>query len=89
VSDPTITRRRSKHWSATHGMSRAPEYTAWRHIKSRCDDPQSQTYKWYGARGIRVCPRLRDSFEAFFAEAGPRPSKKHSIVRSYPDAAHV
>lgn len=40
--------------------------------------------KNYGARGITVCDRWRNSFASFLADMGPRPSPKHSIDR-YPN----
>lgn len=33
-------------------------------MKSRCDNPNSNIYKWYGARGIKVCPEWA-RFDAF------------------------
>ena len=31
----------------------------------RTEDPNSNSYKNYGGRGIKVCPEWRESFEAF------------------------
>lgn len=64
-----------------HGKSRSPEYTAWQHIKERCFVPSCSSFKDYGARGITMCPEWRDSFDAFFAHVGSRPSPQHSIDR--------
>jgi len=57
----------------THGMSETPTYTSWRAMKDRCYQPSHKEYKRYGAVGISVCKRWRDSFENFFADMGERP----------------
>lgn len=58
-----------------HGYSRTPTYETWYTMKSRCQNPKSSGYKYYGARGIRVCARWQ-IFENFLADMGPRPDKK-------------
>lgn len=71
--------------SLTHGNSRpgrvTPEYRAWCYIITRCTNPNAKSYRYYGARGITICDTWRNSFEAFLADVGPRPSDKHSIDR--------
>ena len=57
------------------------EYTTWRNMKARCDNPRADKYRYYGGRGIKVCPRWRASFAAFLADMGRRPSALHSIDR--------
>lgn len=59
--------------ATTHGMSYSPEYRAWRDAIHRCTNPHNSGYHNYGGRGIRVCDRWIESFEAFFADMGPRP----------------
>lgn len=65
----------------THGMNRSPEHSIWCQIKGRCYNKNSPAYSYYGGRGIKVCDRWRDSFEAFFHDMGDRPSGNHSIDR--------
>lgn len=64
-----------------HGMSYTAEYRCWLAIKSRCLNPKCDSYARYGAIGVRICARWRNSFENFFADVGRRPSPKHSIDR--------
>jgi len=48
---------------------------------NRCENPKCETFAHYGGRGIAVCLRWRESFAAFLADMGPKPSPKHSIDR--------
>jgi len=66
--------------STTHGMSRTKEHRAWNHILGRCNTATDGAYKYYGAKGIKVCARWRD-FENFFADMGYAPAKHFSIER--------
>jgi hypothetical protein len=68
------------HGHACNGRMTA-EYRTWGGIIKRCTNPKTKAFKYYGARGIRVCDRWRESFEAFLADVGPRPSPRHSIDR--------
>ncbi len=57
------------------------EYPIWAAIKDRCLNPNNQSYKYYGGRGIKIFIDWENSFESFFNYIGKRPSPKHSIDR--------
>lgn len=42
-----------------------PFYLAWCNMKTRCDNPNSTQYVWYGARGIHYCARW-EKFKNFY-----------------------
>lgn len=65
----------------THGLSGTKTYRAWQDMIQRCTNKMRPRYATYGARGITVCQRWRDSFEAFLADMGEAPSRVHSIDR--------
>ncbi len=58
-----------------------PEYRIWDSMNRRCISPSETSFERYGARGITVCERWRNSFEAFLSDMGPRPSAEYSIER--------
>lgn len=67
----------------THGeaTTRTPEYYSWSAMKERCLNPRKDNYPRYGGRGILVCDRWREDFEAFLADMGRRPSQRHTLDR--------
>jgi hypothetical protein len=56
-------------------------YQSYCAMKQRCLYPKAFSYAQYGGRGIRLCDRWRDSFQAFLDDMGERPTPKHSIGR--------
>lgn len=57
------------------------ERKAWNNMKARTTNPDHHAWDSYGGRGIKVCPRWLNSFEKFFKDLGPRPSKRYSLDR--------
>lgn len=67
---------------AKHGFAwKIPEYHVWVTMIGRCHNPRNTNYKNYGARGIKVCEKWRNSFAEFFSDMGRRPSLHHQIGR--------
>jgi hypothetical protein len=74
--------RQAREKSATRGgAAQRPTYRCWDAMIRRCHQPNHPNYRYYGARGITVCQRWRDSFDAFLSDMGQRPSVEHSIER--------
>lgn len=65
----------------THGMKNDIAYKIWKGMKKRCYNKNDINYKYYGAKGIKVCDRWLNSFENFYQDMGPRPSKEYTIER--------
>jgi hypothetical protein len=58
----------------SHRMTGTPTYRTWASMIQRCYNPNIDCYKKYGARGITVCGRWRDSFIEFIKDMGERPN---------------
>jgi hypothetical protein len=54
----------------TVGRKPSPEYAAWVHMISRCENPKDDRYKNYGGRGITIDASMR-TFDGFIAHMGP------------------
>ena len=44
-------------------------------MKARCGNPKNGEFHRYGAVGITVCDRWKNSFENFLADMGERPPR--------------
>ena len=53
----------------THGQSKTKLYRKWKAMIRRCESPEAHNYKWYGAKGIKVCQEWRNDFMTFYAWA--------------------
>lgn len=79
---------RIRETNTRHGMCNAPEYRIWKAIKERCSYVKHKSYSDYGGRGITVCDEWKDSFDNFYRDMGPRPSKDHTIERRESDKSY-
>lgn len=48
-----------------HGLCSHPLYSTWSGMKERCNNKNSENYKWYGAIGVTVCKEWND-FKTFY-----------------------
>ena len=67
-----LQRERISQSETTHGMSGTKVYWVWSQMRDRCSNSNSQDYRYYGGRGISVCPRW-SKFENFIADMGVPP----------------
>lgn len=68
-----------------HGHARRdgqhPLYSTWASMVTRCTNPRAKSWQWYGARGITVCERWRESFAAFLEDMGEKPGPEYTLDR--------
>jgi len=76
-----LKKEKIRNRSIVHGNSGHPLYGIWQGIINRCTNPRMPGFNNYGGRGIKVCKRWFDSFDAFVQDMGPRPSDNHSVDR--------
>lgn len=85
--------RAATHWDAYASRRKwanpagTRTYYAWRSMRARCGNPKSAAWKNYGARGITVCERWVNDYDAFFADMGECPDGM-SLDRIDPDAGY-
>ena len=65
----------------THGKKHTPEWRAWSSMRCRCLNPNHAAWSRYGGRGITICRRWLDSFQAFLNDLGPKPGPGYSLDR--------
>lgn len=64
--------RKTKHGHASK-VGPYQAYRSWQSMKDRCLNPRSPKFSFWGGRGISVCKRWSESFDAFLEDMGPRP----------------
>lgn len=52
--------------TATHHLSKHPLHGIRNAIKMRCYNPSCKSYRFYGAKGIKMCEEWKTNFESFF-----------------------
>ena len=65
-----------KHGQANSRLTgyKSRAYGVWQAMRDRCSNPNRSDYHRYGGRGIKVCTRWQESFEAFVADMGTPPA---------------
>jgi hypothetical protein len=48
-----------------HGGTNTRLYQIWSNMKARCYRENCKEYKWYGAKGIKICNEWKNDFSAF------------------------
>jgi len=76
-----VQRSRRGPVKTAHKMSFSSEYRIWINMRQRCSNPANSRWSSYGGRGITVCGRWDQSFEAFIQDMGLRPTIEHSLDR--------
>jgi hypothetical protein len=80
-----VTRKLKTTHGHTIGGKPSSLYQRYLKMKQRCYNENDPEFANYGGRGIGVCERWRESFEAYAADIarfmGPRPSSRHTIDR--------
>ena len=71
----------TKHGKARANGLRTRIYRIWTGMKERCCNPTCKSYDSYGGRGIKVCDRWKNSFQAFLEDMGDPPSDLHTLDR--------
>lgn len=76
-------RRRGGTHRHTFGGRASSEHSIWHSMCGRCHNPGSKSYRYYGARGVRVCDawRGRGGFARFIAHIGFKPTPEHTLDR--------
>lgn len=69
-----------KERAKTHGNSYERLYSIWHGMKDRCYREGNISYKYYGAKGIKLCPEWKSNFIAF---------KKWALSHGYDDSLSI
>lgn len=73
--------------TTVHGGNGTPAHKSWRHMRDRCLNPKSKQYRYYGGRGITICPEW-DDFAVFRADMG-EPPEGYTLDRIDPNGGYT
>ena len=73
-----------RRWKHPTSRGRHPLYSAWKNMIYRCTDVKRNRWQYYGGRGVTVCDRWLNDYDAFCDDVGPHPGKGMSLDR-YPN----
>lgn len=68
LSSELSTKRATKH-----GFSKTKIHNEWQNMIGRCYNKKRPDYDRYGGRGIKVCDKWRDDFQAFYDDVSKLP----------------
>ena len=60
-----INSKNGKLRMTTHGGTKTRLYHIWTSLRRKCYNKKNDHYKWYGARGIKVCDEWMEKYENF------------------------
>ena len=63
-----------------HGEGKTRLYKIWEDMIARCHNPNRQSYRYYGGRGIKVCDEWRTDYLTF---------KRWSLAHGYSDSLTI
>jgi hypothetical protein len=66
----------TKEKLTTHGLSKTRDMASWNTMMQRCNNPDFESWKYYGKKGIRVCAYLAESPVNLISLLGRRPNSK-------------
>lgn len=75
-----LQKERTRERHIKHGKTNTKTYYIWYTMKKRCENENHISYKYYGARGIKICNRWSNSFKNFLEDMGECPFG-HSLDR--------
>jgi hypothetical protein len=70
---PTGDKKGSLASNYRHGMTQSRAWKLWNSMKRRCYTVGASGYFKYGARGVTVCDKWKNSFEEFYKDMGDPP----------------